>query len=104
MGKSTTGPDWTDIANWMRENEKLTGYEYTLLITPGGYVGGLPLDCTVLATEKGLGPWREGSGFSLRVSWPDKVSATFEGAVFRALVSMDAMIYQQRAFGMQIPR
>jgi len=103
VGKLTSGPDWTDILTYAWEVEDATGYELCLLTKHAGSRGGLPVNLTWLAAKKGTPPWEAGEGMAVEATWPNVASATLEGAVFVALVQLDAALHKQEMLDIIMP-
>jgi len=101
--KSTSGPDLTDCFGLMRELEQHHEVGVTLLLTAGGFVGGLPVSLLVIALPRKLDdPW-EGLSWSAERSWPNPNQKTFEGALYSVLLDLDSLLCEKRWVQMVIP-
>lgn len=91
----TTGnqPDWTDIAQMMREMMKLHegSTVHVDLVTDGALYAG-----TITVVARGTAPQFVGPGEvwkgCVQVAWPGNQFKTMEGAVFYALHKLDALM------------
>lgn len=104
MGKSTSGPDWTDITCYAVEMRQQTGAELMLIITLDGSAGGLPLSVVALAAKQGASPWEVGEAVSVSTSFPNKANKSFEGAVFAALFKLDAEVRKAELLDIILPQ
>lgn len=95
MGKSTSGPDWTDILMYVRELEEALGCGVIIILSAGGGVGGLPCNAVLLASKVEQSPWEIGEATSVTVTWPNRANKTLEGAVFAGLARLDGEARKQ---------
>ena len=102
MGKSSSGPDWTDILMYAWEIEEATGYDVIILASLGGGTGGLPANVCLLASKADQSPWELGEAASVTVTWPNRSNKTMEGAIFAGLARLDAEVRKQSVFDIML--
>ncbi len=96
MGKSSTGPDWIDVATYARQIEEHHKVSIAVLITPATSSGGIPLSCVVLATQDKLVSVMDGKGWSSSGLWPSRHNRTIEGCFYGLLMRVDEVLSAER--------
>jgi hypothetical protein len=100
MGKSESGPDWTDVEMMMRSLASLHSGRvgFTVLPNGTGATGGLSVGCSMMfdvLPGSSLPPY-----VSTVSSWPCNSHATFAGHVFAGLHALDfeiSKVYNQES-------
>lgn len=100
MGKSTNGPDWTDIETLIRAIGGLHSGKVGVTILPRGIgsTGGLSIGCSMMfdvLPGSSLPP-----GITVTKDWPCKQHADLESCVFAGLYALDfeiSKVYQNEA-------
>lgn len=92
MGKSTMGPELTDVAEYLKTICEHHRCQITVLITPSTGYGGLPLSVVVVAAPaRPEDPWND-QGHSVERKWPNRANRTFEGCLYAACMDLDTKL------------
>jgi len=99
LGKSTNGPDWTDIATMMSALETLHECNVSLTVTTGGQGHNGKLSILLVATFNVLYGSSMAREVRVESSWPCKACTDMAAHVFGGLYKLDFEVgeaYQQR--------
>jgi hypothetical protein len=90
MGKSTNGPGWEDIADYVRmmDNHYKSVTSILMLCDGSRYTSGLTV--SIFTVRIGVPGAEAAAGAGTNFRYPNRENLTMEGAVFKALVAHDA--------------
>jgi hypothetical protein len=98
--KSTNGPDWTDLEAMMRAMQALHSGHVALIVSPNGTGFGTGVDIAASMLFERLPGSSLPEGVGCHVGWPNRTSATLEGACYKLLHELDyaiSQVYQQES-------
>lgn len=92
MGKSANGPDMQDCLMYLHSMDEQAKLDTTILITPQCTATAWSCTISLLSCQRGVVPGEEMTVLHTQVQYPDRNSATFGGALYRAIVEHDKQL------------
>lgn len=97
MGKSTNGPEMTDVSATWWQFEQLHQCSITMLVELDGSTGGCGLYVSAVAVQKRPVRLEEAGIGSATIRFPHRDHRTFEGALLKLLYQLDYLAGQLEA-------
>lgn len=89
MGKSTNGPDWTDLLLYLTHLQESQRASVSVVLTCDGSGAGSRWRMLGLMSPcQGVDAW-EARGVGATRLWPNSTNGTFEGCLFALLADLD---------------
>lgn len=95
LGKSTNGPDATDVETMMRAIEQAHSGEVQLTVAPAGIGPGGGLAVVLHFSQPAVGGLQSGEGVLVIAQWPCPVHRDWWACIFEGLYRLDGAIGRQ---------